>query len=137
MRSCRECGKAEGEVRFYASRRTNVCSGCENRMRVERRTESYVARMDPEGRRRYQRAAKLRAKYGIDLPDFERMLAEQGGACATCRRVPDGRDLCVDHDHATGKVRGLLCDLCNRTLGQAGDDPDLLDRMAAYLRQHG
>lgn len=137
MRVCRECARPEGEVKFYASRRTNVCAGCENRMRVERRAEPYIARLDPDGRRRYQRAAKLRAKYGIDLPDYERMLVEQDGACATCRSIPDGRDLCVDHDHTTGRVRGLLCDLCNRTLGQAGDNPVLLERMAAYLRQAG
>lgn len=85
------------------------------------------------------RAAKLRARYGIGVEEYDRLLADQGGTCAICRNLPrPGRDLCVDHNHLTGEVRGLLCDLCNRTLGQAGDDPDLLDRMARYLRaKHG
>lgn len=122
---------------FYATRRTNVCSGCENLMRVARRKEQWIARLSPDARRRYQRSAKLRHKYGIGIEEFEAMLEAQGGACAVCGSHPDGRDLCVDHDHVTGQVRGLLCDLCNRMLGQAGDNPDLLDRGAAYLRQHG
>lgn len=106
-------------------------------MRVARRGEQYIARLDPDARRRYQRNAKLRAKYGITIEEFEAMLDAQGGACAVCRSHPEHRDLCVDHDHDTGKVRGLLCDLCNRMLGQAGDNPALLEAGASYLRQQG
>jgi len=105
-------------------------------MRVARRSEQYVDRLSSDARRRYQRNAKLRYKYGISLEEYEAMLAKQDGACAVCVSIPDGRDLCVDHDHLTGKVRGLLCDLCNRMLGQSGDRSWLLRRGANYLDAH-
>lgn len=87
-----------------------------------------------------QREWNLRTKYGIGVADYERMLAGQGGRCATCPRTPAdehrGR-LAVDHDHVTGAVRGLLCANCNRAIGLAADDPARLRRMADYLDGRG
>lgn len=77
------------------------------------------------------------ARYGLTPAEFEAMAAAQGYRCAVCRMPqPDGRrrNLCVDHDHATGVVRGLLCGLCNTAAGQLQDDPALADALAAYLR---
>lgn len=59
------------------------------------------------------------------------MLAEQKGLCAICREAPAKH---VDHDHATGRVRGLLCFNCNGALGQFRDRTDLMLRAVAYLR---
>lgn len=83
-------------------------------------------------------------KYGITLVEFNSMLSEQGGACAICRNPEDvdkkrnGRPdaLSVDHDHATGRIRGLLCSGCNRMLGIMNDDPNLIRSAAAYLESH-
>lgn len=61
------------------------------------------------------------------------MLAEQGGVCAICRAAPAAH---VDHDHATGAVRALLCFNCNGGLGQFRDDPDTLREAAEYVRFH-
>ena len=130
---CGRCNKKEGVVRFYSSRRTNVCVECENKARVANSRETPP---NPESLRRWRRAYRMRLRHGMELSDYEEMLKAQNGACAICLGVPNGRDLCIDHNHETGKVRSLLCDLCNRTLGQAGDDPILLERMAAYLRFH-
>lgn len=58
------------------------------------------------------------------------MLAAQGGLCAICREAPATH---VDHDHATGKVRGLLCFNCNGALGQFRDRQDLMLRAVVYL----
>ena len=64
------------------------------------------------------------------------MLVAQGGVCAICRLTcQSGKRLCVDHDHATGKVRGLLCQKCNTVLGKMSDSPELLRRAAAYLEE--
>lgn len=49
---------------------------------------------------------------------YDAILSAQGGGCAMCDRQPEGRRLDVDHDHATGLVRGLLCRRCNRQLGR-------------------
>ena len=53
---------------------------------------------------------------GIDDAEYERLLEAQGGHCALCPNVPKTRRLHVDHDHKTGRVRGLLCYRCNRAL---------------------
>ena len=61
------------------------------------------------------------------------MLAAQDGLCAICRAAPAEH---VDHDHATGAVRALLCFNCNGGLGQFRDDPYLLHEAAFYLKHH-
>lgn len=78
------------------------------------------------------RRSLLKTKYGLTPKDYNALLASQGGVCAICRRRPAHR-LCVDHDHQTGKVRGLLCACCNGGVGQFRDDPTLLRLAADYL----
>jgi len=80
-------------------------------------------------------------RYGITLEQYNEMVELQGGRCAICNKVPAGtshtsRRLAVDHDHATGTVRGLLCGPCNTTIGMIEDSPGLLDRMRRYLGKH-
>lgn len=63
------------------------------------------------------REYELRSRYGISSEEYDRLLQEQGGACAICAgSCPTGRRLAVDHDHETGRVRGLLCATCNQRL---------------------
>ena len=78
---------------------------------------------------------KLHSRYGITVEEYDRMFAEQDGKCAICGVKVEKHRLCVDHDHATGKVRGLLCRLCNRHLGGFRDSIDLLRRAIAYLER--
>lgn len=80
-----------------------------------------------------QRRAVLKRVYGITDAEYDAMLESQGGRCAICCRSRRGRRLAVDHCHATGAVRGLLCSSCNQTLGKMGDDPERLRAAAAYL----
>ncbi|MFI6503564.1 endonuclease VII domain-containing protein [Nonomuraea typhae] len=75
----------------------------------------------------------LKRRYGITEDDFERMLALQGGLCAICQVVPG---TFVDHSHATGEVRGILCFNCNNALGHFGDDHVLMEAAALYLEGH-
>lgn len=92
----------------------------------------------PEKNRRIDRDWYLRANYGITLEDYEAMLEKQGGTCAICESsIPGGNGaFSVDHCHSTGKVRGLLCRLCNSGLGHFRDSPGLLYRAVEYLRNH-
>jgi hypothetical protein len=78
----------------------------------------------------------LANNYGMTVEQYEAMVAAQDHKCALCRRTP-GHRLHVDHNHATGAVRQLLCRPCNYALGNAQDDPALLRAMAAYLERHG
>ena len=81
-----------------------------------------------------ERDSYLRRKYGITLEEYDALLAKQGGVCAICGRAPrDDISLHVDHDHATGKVRGLLCFRCNNAVGDLEDDPNILRRAAVYV----
>ncbi len=81
------------------------------------------------------RAGILR-RHGLTIEAFERMATEQGGVCAICSK-PDPRDrLHVDHDHATGIVRALLCGPCNRGLGSFRDDIATVTRAVSYLQEH-
>lgn len=76
------------------------------------------------------------ARYGIDAEVYVALLERQGAACAICGKsaVMSGRALlCVDHDHVTGRVRGLLCGNCNSGLGMFGETSELLRLAAAYL----
>ncbi len=77
-----------------------------------------------------------RRRYGITSDDYDRMRDEQGGVCAICRReCSTGMRLAVDHCHATKRVRGLLCNACNLSLGKMGDDPTRLRAAADYLER--
>lgn len=77
-------------------------------------------------------ASKIKRKYGVTKEDFQRMLAEQNGVCAICRETSD-KSLHIDHNHTTGKVRGLLCNGCNLAIGIMKDSPARLISAAQYL----
>jgi hypothetical protein len=85
---------------------------------------------------------QLRTKYGITREEYLERLARQGGACAICREpetvIRRGKPvlLAVDHDHATGRVRALLCSSCNRGIGMFKEQPQLLRAAVAYLDAH-
>jgi hypothetical protein len=88
-------------------------------------------------------ATKLRdksyqSKYGITLSEFELMCASQNHCCAICggQMVIGGKHAntaCVDHCHATNKIRGILCSLCNKALGSLHDNINSARRLVSYL----
>ncbi|MCP4541730.1 MAG: hypothetical protein GY832_31750 [Chloroflexi bacterium] len=66
------------------------------------------------------RRAKIKYYYGLKSEEYEVMLSQQHGVCGICGKPPTKQrvSLDVDHDHETGKIRGLLCNVCNRHLGR-------------------
>lgn len=81
-----------------------------------------------------KRELNLMSKYGITLEEYDRMFTAQDGVCAVCRREDRRRkNLSVDHDHVSGRVRGLLCMDCNVALGLLEDDHGRIVRLAAYM----
>lgn len=86
------------------------------------------------GGQAYSRNRGLQQKYALKPGDYERMLADQQGVCAVCGTSGEGkRPLHVDHDHATGAIRGLLCQPCNLGLGNFQDQIVLLKSAIGYL----
>lgn len=75
----------------------------------------------------------FKARYGITLAEYDKILAAQGGACATCRRVV--KKFHTDHCHLTGIVRGILCPACNRVLGMIHENSGTLRALAEYLEK--
>jgi hypothetical protein len=73
--------------------------------------------------------------YGVTVEQYEAMYAAQGGRCAVCRKATGkARRLAVDHNHATGEPRGLVCGPCNILIGKLADDPAAFEAIANYLR---
>jgi len=84
----------------------------------------------------YDLELHMKRAYGLDFKDYERMLEEQNGVCAICSSPPPNNRktrLAIDHCHKTGKVRGLLCDKCNRSIGLLKDDVSVLKSAIKYL----
>jgi hypothetical protein len=95
------------------------------------------ARLGPMG----VRELKLHWRYRITLEDYDRMLLEQGGGCAVCGGPPKCNKRLttpiyyIDHDHNSGRVRGLLCFTCNAGIGSFYDRPGLLRAAAEYIER--
>lgn len=97
---------------------------------------------DPKNPRKNEsaRKAQLKRRYGLSAETYDHMVALQEGVCALCKKTETcagKKHLTVDHCHATGKVRGLLCHRCNMIIGKIKDSPEWCDSAAAYLRRHG
>lgn len=130
---CRSCKQVKQHGEFYIrpKRIDGYSSNCKSCLSEQ----SRIRNSDPERKER-SRDNKYRAKYGISLAQYELMLEDQDGCCAICRTPAGELNLYVDHDHATGRVRQLLCVKCNALLGQAGDQIEVLQAAIRYLERN-
>ncbi len=116
---------------------------------LERQKRRYIAKREEirlyakkwhqdniERRKKYYLKNILKKQYGLTVEQHEQMIADQHGLCAICKKPPTKRRLDVDHDHADGHVRQLLCERCNKGLGCFGDSLELLEVAVRYLRKH-
>ncbi len=103
----------------------------------------YVKGEEPQNRqaRRRDKLAKRIASvenlYSMSEHEYIKKINEQGNLCAICLKKDKTKVLCVDHDHTTKKVRGLLCHNCNVGLGNFKDNPKILESAIAYLLEKG
>jgi hypothetical protein len=89
---------------------------------------------NPEKVKKITRAYELKTSYGLSIEDYDKLFDLQLGKCKICGNVGERYKLNVDHDHTTGKVRGLLCKPCNLGLGYAKDNVCILKSMINYLQ---
>ena len=81
--------------------------------------------------------AKIPTQYKITIDKYYEMWDNQKGKCFICEEPPsEKQNLCIDHDHLTGKVRGLLCTKCNKALGLFKDNKELLSKALNYLKEN-
>lgn len=136
-RKCRMCEKVLPESAF-PNNGTHPTSGnlikrsyCKDCCSVRAK-----ANYDPEYMRR-----KNIEKYGITVEEYGYILAAQKGLCATCGSSTPGsshaKNFCIDHNHVTGQIRGLLCVPCNTALGLINDRIEVLGEMISYVKNGG
>lgn len=141
MKACTKCGELKPLDQFSRNARIRRdglnawCKPCHAEYHKAWKRNRW-SNLSVDERREENRKWALKTLYGITVEQYDERLAQQDGGCAICGR-PDGgqreRPLYVDHDHATGAVRGLLCAKCNSALGYLDDDPNRLLAAAAYL----
>jgi hypothetical protein len=138
---CKVCDKEKSLSEFYKDKNCgdgfdSICKICDKEKYRESRKIT---------RKKYKKQdinRTLQREYGITLNDYNKILSEQSNVCAICGQ-PESRKnqfgvirLAVDHDHQTGKVRGLLCNRCNRAIGLFSDNFLIINEASNYLRKH-
>ena len=140
-KACSRCKQVLPASEFYPHRRMKSglqshCRACSRAWHHERpdyvraKNAAYKAKNPTYGTDRSRIV-----RFGLTPKDVARLINEQGGKCPGCQREVRSIKQCVDHCHATGRVRGIICDDCNITLGRVRDDPETLMRLAAYLAE--
>jgi hypothetical protein len=145
MKTCNVCGETKSLSDYYSTKFKSKqfpdkiyyhgkCKSCF----IKEKQKDYT----PEK----GRDKNLKHLYGITLQEYNTLLEQQNHRCAICESTdPKGRKsgrgggvdvFYVDHDHNTGKVRGLLCNVCNRTMGYVGENSGVLEEMIKYLQTH-
>jgi len=111
------------ERKFYSSR----CKPC----------HQLYKHTNPNTKRN-RKAEKLKLRYGLDYEQWQEIRQKQNYSCMICGITEEalGRKLDVDHCHASGVVRGVLCNPCNTVLGHARDKIEVLEAAAEYLRKN-
>ena len=128
-------GKSKG-YRDGLRRQCNQCRSAKGRTPAQRERARKWREANRERLRQEDRGLQKRYRYGLSLADIAAILSAQDGRCALCKTDrPGGRYgvFCVDHCHATGRVRGLLCHRCNVALGALGDGPEGLQAALDYV----
>lgn len=137
---CSKCKEVKPLSDFYRDVRrkngvTSWCRDCWRKYETNRREKLGV---------RGRKNRKLKYLYGMTINEYTAMLKDQGGVCAVCgnketvinNKSAKLQTLSVDHDHKTGKVRGLLCTACNKGLGLLNDDLEVIIKAYEYLLKH-
>lgn len=149
MKICKRCNISRPLIQFDPHKTAKdglrgYCKPCRNaaqslyyqKHKLERRSyDQAYYRRNPDKWRDEQ----LRRKFGITIENYRIILDQQDGKCLICLRsaadFPGQRWLAVDHCHATGQIRGILCHSCNRAVGLFQDNPDLMIKAAQYVQR--
>jgi hypothetical protein len=130
-----DCGESRAiSYSRMANGRTSSC-GCQQHLKGNK---SPNWKHGQSRTKEYGLNYHIKSNYGIELKDYDVMLENQKGICAICSSEPPNhhkKRLNIDHCHTTGKIRGLLCDACNRALGLFKDSPDVLIKAINYLEK--
>jgi hypothetical protein len=133
---CKRCGIEKPITEYYktSDRKAGHKTICKECIKADPLTEDKKTYM-----RNYSKDYHLKVNYGLSREDYNSMLKNQNNCCAICgvheTETKMGK-LYVDHNHSTGKVRGLLCHNCNASLGLMKESIDSLAAAISYLNEH-
>lgn len=136
MKSCNVCGVelVIGTTWTEARKKhhMNSCNSCNHTKSKTWKQENKQAAQDS------QRKSMRKLRYGLTEEAFSLRYTEQGGCCAICSTPLEttGKNTHIDHDHNTGKVRGLLCNNCNTGIGKFSEDTVTLQKAILYIERH-
>lgn len=135
---CRGCCAEKAKIYYKKNRKRLILESVKWGQNHPERRRLATTRYYENHRDRYYRWNRIRKlrSYGMSEAEYRDLLKEQKMACAICKTKAPGKkrkEFSVDHDHSTGKVRGLLCNRCNKSIGAFNDDPKLLAAALAYL----
>lgn len=141
-KTCVRCGENKLHSEFYKEKRvadglTARCKSCTKdcaQNSYENNKEVVKSRQKKKYCSVKRRERTLMENYGMTPSDYDEMYQQQQGACKICEKNFD--QLCVDHCHNTGKVRGLLCQKCNKAIGLLGDNLNYLSNAITYIAEH-
>ena len=130
MKTCTKCGQSKPLDSYYLVNskskgifRKAQCKDCI-------KSAKRAAHKPGDGREFF-----LKRRYGLTQADYDVMFSECGGVCEICKQPSTLLE--VDHCHSTGKVRGLLCNRCNKALGMFKDDISNFQNAITYLNRNG
>ena len=141
-RQCTTCKLTKPLDQFYirksgrlTGKPRSTCIDCERQYRLDNKDIYIKWKQDHPD---YARRRDLKRKFGITLEEYNAKSAAQNQCCAICSTPQTELDqaLSVDHDHTTGKLRGLLCNECNFGLGKFKDNLAYIKNAVTYLEQH-
>lgn len=164
MKACSKCSILKELTEYIIDKRYkqgvhSICKCCQSAWKKEwkkrnkdviREKDSKYREINKEKLKEYnykyreenkyskRKNSHLKWAFNITLDDYNNMLNKQNNSCAICgiSRSSLKKDLYVDHCHKTGKIRELLCDGCNRGMGQFKDNIDLMSKALTYLEKH-
>jgi hypothetical protein len=147
LKTCNKCGE-EKNINLFKKNHA-ICRTCYN---IWQKTKYRIKVNTEEGRqkirnshlawrrknrlhvRKLSRNSHLKITFGITPEQYDEMCVKQNFKCAVCREKDDmGKRLSIDHDHSTGRIRGLLCTKCNLALGNLKDNTESIKRLLVYL----
>jgi hypothetical protein len=136
VKTCSKCKKMKPVTEFHLRSKEepwpkSACKECHRSRARQYWRENPISK-------EVQKEKNLRNSFGIGLEDYNRMLQQQDNCCAICGKNADNfpKSLAVDHDHTSGKIRGLLCMYCNTALGKFEDSKQNLLNALSYLERN-
>jgi len=138
--TCSKCLETKPTSNFTRDRHRGVgyraqCKHCNGDYYRRKGNEYYHANRDKIIPKRFWYYKK--GVHGVTKEQYLEILASQYGSCAICKEIPKEKALCVDHNHETKKIRGLLCHRCNSAIGLLKDSITVIKNAASYLEERG